>query len=87
MVNQEIRDKLQEDTIVFNNPSFDNSIIGMTFDGRAIYDYCSMIKELSVDEGMTEEEADDFINYNTINVLHYCNNKRPLIVDSELFSW
>ena len=47
MIKPEIRDRLTEGTLVFDNPSYDNSIIGQTFDGRAIYDIESMAEELS----------------------------------------
>lgn len=38
-INEYVRSELDEDTIVFDNPSFDNSIIGITTDGQAVYDY------------------------------------------------
>lgn len=38
MVKQEVRERLDDDTVVFDNPAYDDSIIGRTFDGRAIYD-------------------------------------------------
>ena len=37
MINEIIRSKLPKDALVFDNHSYDNSIIGVTFDGRAIY--------------------------------------------------
>ena len=57
MVKPEIRDRLSDDALVFDNPSYDNSIIGQTFDGRAIYNIELMAEELSSDEGMSIEEA------------------------------
>jgi hypothetical protein len=56
-VNQDIRNKLPADTVVFDNYAYDNSIIGTTFDGRAIYCFELMVKELMEDEGWTEIEA------------------------------
>lgn len=41
MVNEEIRKfiaDVSEDAVVFDNPSFDNSIIALTTDGRVVYD-------------------------------------------------
>lgn len=38
MVNLEIRKRLNYGALVFDNPAYDESIIGQTFDGRAIYD-------------------------------------------------
>lgn len=79
MVNMNIRNKLPPNTIVLDNPSYDNSIIGLTFDGRAIYDYDLMVQEL-IDEGYSAEEAIDWIDYNTIRGLIYIGEKAPLIV-------
>lgn len=82
-VNQEIRNKLPPDTVVFDNHAYDNSIIGITFDGRAIYDFDKMTEELMQDEGWTDQEAIDWIEYNTIRALPYGGEKAPLIVYTE----
>jgi hypothetical protein len=82
-VNQEIRNKLLPDAVVFDNHSYDNSIIGTTFDGRAIYDFDKMIEELMTDEGWTEEEAIDWIEFNTLRALPYGGDKAPLIMRNE----
>ena len=79
MVNMNIRNKLPPNTIVLDNQSYDNSIIGLTFDGRAIYDYDLMVQEL-IDEGCSAEDAIDWIDYNTIRGLNYINKKAPLVV-------
>ena len=79
MVNMNIRNKLPPNTIVLDNQSYDNSIIGLTFDGRDIYDYDLMVQEL-IDEGYSAEDAIDWIDYNTIRGLIYIGEKAPLIV-------
>ena len=38
MIKAEIRERLDDGALVFDNPAYDESIIGQTFDGRAIYD-------------------------------------------------
>lgn len=65
-VNLEIRSEFPEDTLFFDNVAYDNSIVGMTVDGNAVYDYDKMIEELMRDEGWSYEEAVDWIDYNTI---------------------
>lgn len=79
-VNQEIRNKLPPDAVVFDNHAYDNSIIGTTFDGRAIYEFNKMVKELMNDEGWTEEECIEWIEYNTIRIMPYGGKKTPMIV-------
>lgn len=46
MINEKIRAYLEEvspDSLVFDNPSFDNSIIGLSTDGNVIYDLYKMM--------------------------------------------
>lgn len=38
------------DTTLFIDPSFDNSIVGITEDGNIIYDWDKMISELMEDD-------------------------------------
>ena len=79
-INQSIRDLLPENTMVLDNMSYDNSIIGTTFDGRAIYDYDLMISELMADEDWNYDEAIDWIDYNTLRAIPYFGEKAPLVV-------
>ena len=79
-VNLEIREMLPEDSIVFDNMSYDRSIIGTTLDGRVIYDYDLMVEELMEDENWSYEEAVDWIDYNTLGALPSCGGKAPIIV-------
>lgn len=79
-VNQDIRNKLSEDAIVFDNHAYDNSIIGTTFDGRAIYSFELMVEELMEDEGWSETEAIEWLEVNTLRALPYAGEKAPMIV-------
>jgi hypothetical protein len=83
MVNPEIRKRLNDGALVFDNPAYDGSIIGQTFDGRAIYDIEKMADELSEDDGVSPEEAMDFIDYNAIRSLPYAGEKAPVVVHVE----
>lgn len=53
-----------EDVIIYNDPSYDGALVGVTLDNQAVYDYDQMIKYLVTQDGMDEDEAADFINYN-----------------------
>ena len=81
-VNQDVRNLLPDDAIVFDNASYDNSIIGATFDGRAIYDYDLMVSEFMSDEECTSDEAIDWIEYNTLRSLPYAGEKAPIVVSN-----
>lgn len=81
-VNEEIRNMLPDGAVVLDDMSYDNSIIGATFDGRAIYDYDLMVMELMSDEDWTCEEAVDWLEYNTIRSLGYFGEKAPVVVSS-----
>ena len=81
-VNLELRAELPEDAIVFDNMSYDGSIVGVTIDGRVVYDYDKMIEELMQDEECGYEEAVDWIDYNTIRALQYAGENGPIIMYS-----
>lgn len=85
MVDTAIREHLVEeldlDVVMFENPAFDKSIIGVTTDGRIVYSFELMIKELMQDDNMSEVDATEFIDYNTIRALNYIEaDVRPVIV-------
>ena len=85
MISEKLREYIAEcnsEAVLFDNPSFDKSIIGISTNGNVIYDLCSMIEELSVDEQMTYEEASDFISYNTIRTIPYIKEGiQPIILE------
>ena len=81
-INDDIRSELDEDAIVFDNPSFDNSIIGVTTDGNVVYDYDKMVEELMKDENLSEQDAIDWIEYNTIRAIPYAGEMAPVIMYS-----
>ena len=68
-----------EGAVCFDNPSFKNSIIGVTTDGRLVYSYERMVVDLMEEEGWSEEDAIDWISYNTIRSLDYIENG-PIVV-------
>lgn len=70
-----------EDSIVFENPDYDSAIIGYDENSRRIvYDYEKMIEHLIDKEGMTYEEAVEFIDYNTIPSCAYMGSNAPIIL-------
>lgn len=59
------RDKLAaagyEDSVVFESPDYDDAIIGVTVDGNVVYDFYKMVEHLIEKDGITFDEAVEFI--------------------------
>lgn len=77
---EKIIDAGYEDVLLLTNYSYDDALIGVTEDGRAVYDYDKMVAWLVETEGFTELEAMEWIDYNTIRALPYMGDKAPLIM-------
>lgn len=69
-----------EDVVMFENYSYDDALIGVTEDGRAVYDFDRMVIWLVETEGFTAEEAIEWIEYNTIRALPYMGDDAPIIL-------
>lgn len=73
-----------ENSLLFDCPSYDDAIIGIS-DGQVCYSFTKMIESLKKDN-MSEEDAIDFIYYNTIRALDYQpSDTRPIIVYDDFF--
>jgi hypothetical protein len=73
-----------ENLSMFENPAFVGAIVG--FDNhhhKIIYDYDKMVACLMDEDGMTMEEAIEFIDYNTLRTVPYMEN--PPIIAMPLF--
>lgn len=64
----------------FVNYSYDDALIGVSDDGRAIYDYEKMIEWLMDEEDWSDEEAVEWIEYNTLRALPYLGEGAPIIM-------
>ena len=60
--------------------SYDTALIGVSHDDRAIYDYELMVEWLMEEEDFTEEEAVEWIDYNTIRALSYMGEDGPIVL-------
>lgn len=69
-----------EDVVIFESFSYDDALIGVTEDGRAVYDFDKMVHWLVETEGFTDEEAIEWIEYNTIRALPYMGDDAPIIM-------
>lgn len=69
-----------EDVMVLSNYSYDDALIGVTEDNRAVYDFDLMVEWLMQHEGFSYEEAVEWIEYNTLRALPYAGETAPIIM-------
>lgn len=74
-----------EDTIILENPDYVEAVIGITDDGRLVYDYDLMTECLVQHDKMSPEEAMEFIDYNTIRALPYMGSMAPIVMHHFLY--
>lgn len=90
MIREDIRNELstryelgdESKPVIFENPSFDNSIVGITVTGdcdRLVYDYDLMIDEYQHDNNCELQDAIDFVEYNTMRAYSKLENS-PIII-------
>ena len=78
---EHIQELAQEDgTIILRDPDYADALIGITGEGRAVYDLNKMVECLVQNDGITKTEALDFIMYNTFRALPYMGEKAPIIM-------
>lgn len=73
-----------EDAIILRDPDYADAVIGIDEEGRVIYSYDLMVQSLCLTDGMSEEEAAEYIDYNTLRSLPYMGKKHPLVMHSLL---
>jgi hypothetical protein len=58
----------------------DEAIIGISHDDRAVYSYSKLVDAFMKHDGMTYEDAVEWISYNTIRSIPYMGDYPPIIV-------
>lgn len=76
---ERLADAGYEDVVILDNFSYDDALIGITTDNRAVYDFEAMVEWLMVTEGWSLEDAVEWIEYNTIRALPYMGPEGPVI--------
>lgn len=76
---EKLKDLGYEDVVIFDNPSYEDAIVGVSHDNRAIYDFNLMVMWLIENEEMEDIDAIEFIEYNTIRSLPYYDDS-PIIL-------
>ena len=67
-----------EDVVVFSH--YEDAIIGVTSDNRAVYDFDQMVNWLCITYGFTEEDAVEWIEYNAVRALPYAGENAPIVM-------
>ncbi len=68
-----------EDVLLFDNYSYDDALVGVTEDHRAVYDFDKMVDWLMQTEGFDNMDAIEWVEYNTLRSLPYFGENAPLI--------
>jgi pyoverdine/dityrosine biosynthesis protein Dit1 len=79
-VREAIEDNGYEDITIFSNPDYASAFIGISEDSRAVYNFDEMVRYLMVEYNITDIEAIEFIEFNTLRALPYAGSKAPIIV-------
>ncbi len=77
---QLLLDNGYEGTKFLINYSYDTALIGVSDDCRAVYDYDLMVDWLVQEENFSEEDAIEWINYNTLRALPYMGEDGPIVL-------
>ena len=62
------------------NESYDDALIGVSEDGRAIYDFDKMVDWLIGKYGWSYIESIEWIEFNTLRALPYMGSDAPIIM-------
>lgn len=66
--------------IYLTNYDYDDALVGVSEDNRAIYDYGKMVEWLVKKKGFRETDAIEWIEYNTMRALPYMGENAPIIM-------
>ena len=72
-------DQGYNDSILLENPSYRNAVVGVSEEGRIIYSARIILQDMMIDEGMEYEEAVDHFSYNLLRSLPYMGEMAPII--------
>lgn len=79
---ERLQDAGYDDVVILDNYSYDDALIGVTEDRRAVYDFDRMVSWLMQREGWSRLEAIEWIEFNTIGALPYAGDQAPIIMYS-----
>jgi hypothetical protein len=66
------------ESVILNG--LDHGIVGMDVDGHVVYSYEKCVEILMERDGMTLEEAEEWLDYNTVRAIPYMGDMRPVMM-------
>ena len=70
-----------DESIVFENPSYDNAMVGYeNGTNRIVYNFDNMVEDLMEQDSIEYEESVEFIEYNTLRALPYMGYLAPIVM-------
>lgn len=69
-----------EDIVILKDFSYDDALIGVSDDNRAVYCFENMVEWLMKNQGFDEIEAIEWIEYNTLRALPYAGESAPIVM-------
>ncbi len=79
-LSQRVEDAGYEGTILLEDYDYADAFVGVTDDGRDVYEYGKMVEGLMAKENWTYGQAAEWIDYNTLRALPYAGRHAPLII-------
>ena len=88
MVNEKLIQRIQDNgyensdedfILLIDDRAFCDSVVGISDDNRAVYDYEKMAEELAKTYGMSIEDAYDHIEFNILRSLPYFGPTAPIV--------
>lgn len=74
-------DENYEGTVILEPYFLDEAIIGISTDGRLIYDYDKLVECFIQHDGMDYEGAVEWVDYNTVRAIEYMGEMKPIILN------
>lgn len=71
---------IEDDVTFFEPEEYFEAVIGLTTDGRLVYSREKIIGILMDVNGMTNEEAEEWVEFNMVRTLPYMGEKHPEIL-------
>lgn len=73
-------DNDHNNTVIFRDPDYSRAVVGITDNGALIYSHEKMVEWLMKAYELTETDAIEFIDKNTLVALDYGDEMKPIIL-------